>query len=479
MKHFAWSFINTLLTKGFSFIFSIVLGNLLLPGDLGIFVTVVLILAYVVSIFSINLGSGIVQKLNDSNEKSYRNHYFSAGFITMLLLAIIASIVFLSSRPFLISIFDIAGAGKVLTMIALLVPVNMLREFSNRVLQADMKFRKLTVLNTLSVIVQLVVTIILVSNGEGLKGVIYGLYSGGLVGLLLVLPGLFRKYKLVLDKETISASVRLIKFSSLIHLGSIAILLDQRIDVLFVSHYLDSESVAVYNYALKFTLIFLLFGNSISRVTFPKLTKAFSLNSSTDVNRIFGYSLDFSFIALSIAALLFLFNANFIIDALLPSYYIKSVPFLLILLIGIIPKAVVSSVGTMFTAKGIPSVSARVNWLMLGVNIVLNFLLIPRWGLYGAAIATSTSFFIRPFFVFYLLIKHLNLTYALQRIIVGFVLFWAVLILGSQIENIFIKELLIVGYILYCVFLFLRKEEKSYLLQGVSQLNLGFISLKK
>ena len=479
MKHFAWSFLNTFLSKGFSFVFSIILGNLLLPEELGVFLTFVLILSYFVTIFSFNLGGGIVHKLNNSRETEYRNHYFSAGLVLMAGFSLFACFLFLMAQDFILQAFNISNAANILVMIIGLIPLNMFREYLNRVLQADLKFKRLTVINLISVITQVIVTVFLIYQGKGIAGVIYGLYAGAIIGLFSLIPLFIPNYKLVFNRHTFYSSKNLVRFSGLIFVGSIAVLLDKRIDMLFVAHFLDTESLAVYNYALKFSLIFLLIGNSISRVTYPKLSKSFSNDAHQNTNKLFNFSLSFSFLLLSVLSMAVLFNADIIVDALLPSYYLKAVPFLLILFIGVIPKAVVSSVGTIFSAKGIPSVSAKLNWVMLGMNVVLNILLIPRLGLYGAAIATSVSFFIKPFFIFYLIKKNFTYIHKFDRIILNFFLFVAVLVSGSFIEHIVIKELLILVYGGYCIFLFLRKEEKLYLFKEIKKLNVSLLGKKQ
>lgn len=169
--------------------------------------------------------------------------------------------------------------------------------------------------------------------------------------------------------------------------------------------------------------------------------------------------------------MIFLFNAEYIIDWLLPSYYLEALPFLMILFIGIVPKAIVSSTGTVFTSKGIPSVSAKVNWGLLGLNMILNVLLIPRYGLYGAAIATSTTFMLKPALVFYLLSLKTEIRYGYPKLVFSFFIFIACLLLGEALTHFYMKEILIVLYSLYCVIYFLKKEEKIYLYQQLSQIN--------
>ncbi len=471
MKYYLWSFLNTILTRGFAFIFSIILGNLLLPDDLGLYVTVILVITYFANILSFNLGSGIIQKLNDKKEQEFRNHYFTAGLLYILMFSLVGALIFLLLKDFIAQIFDISDAGYILNLALLLIPLTMLRMFFQHILQSEMEFRKLTYINLIAVAIQIVVVVILVYLGYSLKGVFYGLYAAEMLGLTLAASIVFRRFSLLVSKETYQKASSLLKFSGIIFIGSLAVLLDKRVDMLFVAHYMDKSTVAVYHYALKFSLFFLLLGNSFSKVTYPRFTKAFTNHSTFTLSRLFRFSIDFSFLFITIASMIFLFNAEYIIDWLLPSDYLEVLPFLMILFIGIVPKAIVSSTGTVFTAKGIPSVSAKINWGLLALNVILNMLLIPRYGLYGAAIATSTTFILKPALVFYLLSVKTEIRYDYPKLIFGFFVFVAFLLLGEALTHLYMKEFLIILYSLYCVIYFLKKEEKVYLYQQLSQIN--------
>lgn len=441
-----------------------------MPHDLGLYVTIVLVIAYFANILSFNIGSGIIQKLNDKKEYKYRNNYFTAGLLYILFFSLAGVLIFLALRDFIVQIFNIHDTRDILNLVAVLLPLTMLRNFFLHILQSEMEFKKLTWINLSALAVQTVVAVMLVYSGFNLRGVFYGLYSGESLGLILVSAIVFKRFRIRANKKTYQKASALIRFSSFIFIGSLAVLLDKRVDMLFVAHYLDKSTVAVYNYALKFSLFFLLLGNSFSRVTYPRFTKAFTNNSTFALNRLFRFSIDFSFLFITIASMIFLFNAEYIIDQLLPSYYLETLPFLMILFIGIVPKAIVSSTGTVFTAKGIPSVSAKVNWGLLALNVILNVLLIPRYGLYGAAIATSTTFILKPALVFYLLSVKTEIRYGYPKLIFGFFIFLAFLLLGEALTHLYIKELLIVLYSLYCVICFLKKEEKIYLYLQFSQI---------
>jgi len=470
MKNIAWSLGNALLSKGFSFVFTIIIGNLLLPEQLGLFVTLLLVVTYAANIFSLNLGGGIVQKMNSLGMSEDTGRFFTAGLLAIAFLAMTALVVFYLLSDSLIRLFDIPRARNVIHMTYPLLVLTMFRSYFTHVYQAELRFKSLTLINMAAAGIQIAVTLLLLFLGMNLEGVFWGLYSSSLVALVPLAYQSFLRFGLVVDPQTWISLKKLIAFSSIIFMGSIAVLLDQRIDMIFVAHFLDNQDVAVYDYVLKFALLFVLFGASISKVTYPRFTQAFS-SQSNDINRIFNFSLNYTFFFLTIIGLVFYFHAELIIGLLLPDFYLQLVPYLLILLVGVIPKSVVTSVGTLFTAKGLPSVSVWVNWLLLAVNVVLNLLLIPVYGLYGAAIATTTSFLLKPLIMLSLIAGKLRVSYTYRKLAMNFLLFIGVLVGGHYVENYALREAILLFYLIYSYHFFLTKAEKQYLLSGWHRFN--------
>lgn len=470
MKHVAWSLGNALLSKGFSFVFTIIIGNLLLPEQLGLFVTLLLVVTYAANIFSLNLGGGIVQKMNSLGLSQDPGRFFTAGALAVAVLSATALLVFYLLSDSLIRLFDIPRARDVIYMTYPLLVLTMFRSYFTHVYQAELRFKPLALINMSAAGVQIMVTLILLFLGMDLKGVFWGLYSSSLVALVPLAYQSFRRFGMVINRETLYNLKKLTAFSSIIFIGSIAVLLDQRIDMIFVAHFLDNQDVAVYDYVLKFALLFVLFGASISKVTYPRFTRAFS-SQSNDISRILNFSLNYTFFFLTIIGLIFFLHAELIIGLILPDFYLQLIPYLLILLIGVIPKSVVTSVGTLFTAKGLPSVSLWVNWLLLAVNVTLNVLLIPRYGLYGAAIATTTSFLLKPLIMLFLIARKLRVTYTYRKLSANFFLFMVVLVGGHYVESYAIREIILVFYLLYSYHVFLNKTEKQYLLSGWHRFN--------
>ena len=64
-------------------------------------------------------------------------------------------------------------------------------------------------------------------------------------------------------------------------------------------------------------------------------------------------------------------------------------PLLIILMVGLLARASVGPVDVLMNMSGQQRICALVYGTTFSLNVMLNFLMIPVWGLYGAALATT------------------------------------------------------------------------------------------
>ncbi len=77
--------------------------------------------------------------------------------------------------------------------------------------------------------------------------------------------------------------------------------------------------------------------------------------------------------------------------SLLGPSFVEGYPLLFIFVIGLIIRASVGPAESLLTMAGEQRICTMVYVSVFALNLALNFLLIPRWGLHGAAIATSIA----------------------------------------------------------------------------------------
>lgn len=182
--------------------------------------------------------------------------------------------------------------------------------------------------------------------------------------------------------------IDILKRSYPMAVSSIAFLLMQSIDILLIGKFLSFKEVAYYAVTVKLTMVVSLVLSSVNAVNAPIISNLFSLENlkSLKINLrkvtrlIFGLTLPI------ILVLIFLSST---VLGLFGSEYILAKWALYILLIGQVVNAYCGSVGVYMNMTGKQGVLQFFLLIALVINIILNWILIPTYGIIGAAVATS------------------------------------------------------------------------------------------
>jgi len=155
--------------------------------------------------------------------------------------------------------------------------------------------------------------------------------------------------------------------------------------------------------------------------------------------------------------ILLLFKTSFI-SAVLP---------LQILLIGAVVRGIWMSIGSIFSAIGRVDLGYKIPPLTAIPNILLNYTLIPRYGIVGAAIATTLSFLINFTVSVYLAKRIVHVPYDVIWFGKAITLLFATIVLFYLFTN-FINYYLL-GIVLFISYtsltytILLKKEDREYI----------------
>ena len=108
------------------------------------------------------------------------------------------------------------------------------------------------------------------------------------------------------------------------------------------------------------------------------------------------------------------FFAEGIITTIYKEDFKYSVLPLLILIVGTVIFGIIKSIGGSVTGAGRPDLGMKVVGISAIINIVLNALLIPSYGIVGAAIATMVSLLVNALAGLFLTIKILNFKFDIK-----------------------------------------------------------------
>lgn len=207
---------------------------------------------------------------------------------------------------------------------------------------------------------------------------------------LLITSSIYRSISFVRLRFNRRIILSLMRESAPVAIGGIAVVFYLRLDSLIVGFFLNEESVGVYSAGYRFTEPFMLVFSSLSLSIYASLSKY----KKGDVSQKAGQAM-FRLIATVVglssgAAFLLSFFAVRLLALISPQYN-DAVTVLRILSLSIVFKAVNAQLTAMINSRGRFSLITVIAIINLTINIVLNLLMIPKYGIIGAAIAVTAT----------------------------------------------------------------------------------------
>jgi O-antigen/teichoic acid export membrane protein len=237
--------------------------------------------------------------------------------------------------------------------------------------------------------------------------VLLGLYAVGwrLVGALVANVVSFGlalllaiRYVKNLYPETISSAVRqkhpgfeLLSFSLPASFSGIFGLLLVWIDRLFVAHFRPIAEVGIYQAASQLSIGFAVILAGFGSIVTPMATDLFHLKEMRRLEELFRISTKWSLYASLPPFLVMCLVPRDVMGVLYGAAYKAGWKALIILGIGQLVNAGTGPVTNILTMTGQQNQLLGISGAMLLLSISLNFILIPRWGMVGASVATATA----------------------------------------------------------------------------------------
>ena len=179
---------------------------------------------------------------------------------------------------------------------------------------------------------------------------------------------------------------RMIGYGIKFHVAILAGAIMLRVDLLVVNHFRGPEETGVYSVASQFALLLMLLPGVIATLLFPRVTAEQDARGETTclVTR---YTTFIMFLC-CLAAVPF----SLLLPVLYGAAFSDATKLLLILLPGVYLMGLESVLVQHFNAFGLPRAIPLYWVITLVLNLVLVFVLVPRFGAQGAAIASTISY---------------------------------------------------------------------------------------
>jgi O-antigen/teichoic acid export membrane protein len=178
------------------------------------------------------------------------------------------------------------------------------------------------------------------------------------------------------------------KYGFKAYFGNLAQFLNYRLDFLLISAFLAPNAVGFYAIAVGMAETIWILPGAIATVLFPRVS---SLND-TDANSLTPRIARHTYFIIFVFVLLLFFLAKPLINIFFGTAFLPSVRPLLLLLPGIIALAGSKTLTADLAGRGKPQIGAFAAFTSLAINVPLNLYLIPKWGISGAAFASSVAY---------------------------------------------------------------------------------------
>ena len=279
---------------------------------------------------------------------------------------------------------------ELIRIAAVSIPFQLLTLIGLNILLAVGKIREFNVLDLVAqsfVLVNAVVVLIFLHAGLGelvKLNVVTSILVSVVIGALLITTG-----KKLLDahwRADVALLRRMIAYGLKFHISVLAGAIIFRADLLVVNHFRGSAEAGVYSVATQFSLLLMLLPGVIATLLFPRVTAEQDARGET--TWLITRQTAIIMLACCLASVPFSFLLPFIYGAA----FSDATVLLLILLPGVYLIGLESVLVQHFNALGLPR-AIPLYWLItLALNLVLVFGFVPRFGAYGAAIASTLSY---------------------------------------------------------------------------------------
>jgi O-antigen/teichoic acid export membrane protein len=409
MRDVQWSFISLATASLSHLLLRIVLGRELGPSGLGVYTLVFTIYMLGMQFACFGVSAALTKYVAEfSDDLAKTKEYISSGMIGSIATGSLMGVaLFLLSSIISTNVFNIPEMTDLLKITAICFPFIAMHKAVIGALNGFRSMKTYAFLNiALNASILLISGFMVLYLNMGVFGAVSGFVLPtiilGLISVLFVRSYLMLPQISLLQNEILRD---VLHFGFYVVLGNSIGFIYTHIDSLMIGYYLDEVEVGFYAVSAIFVQAITLIPSAIQRVTSPMIARSYAKKEYESILKLLkSVALKVFLISLLLSLFLVIFGRTLIIsifeDVFLPAY----VP-LIILLIGYTVYSMFMSIGTFYASIGKVQLSYKIALFSAVLSIVMNILFIPKYGIIGAAMATSVSLIVLTL-VHFAIIRH-------------------------------------------------------------------------
>lgn len=394
------SFSTQIVIFGLAFISSILISRLLGPEGKGIYSFVFLVPIMTKTIITMGINSSNVYFIG--GEKFPENRIIGNAFFYSICIGGGVAIILIILVPFINKYFlhNISNVYFYLTIST--IPILLLIENIYYVLLAKRKMIELSWFRLVQPVIYIIALLFFINRAS--LSIIDAIIANilGILSTIFLGSYFFLKNKYLTGLITdINIFKEMINFGVKQHLGTVSQLLNYRIDMFIIAAMLTPADLGLYSISVLIAETIWYLPNSIGQVLFAK-TASEKIEDADYFTPLVCRSVIFvSFFACTVLFLI----SDFIIPLLFTSMFLSSVMALKLLLPGIFFFSISKILAQDLVGRGFPQYASVAATISLVAIIMFDLSLIPRFGINGASVASTISYFLSAIIILYMFKK--------------------------------------------------------------------------
>lgn len=486
-------FIGSILGAGLDFLIKIVIARFWGPTGYGLINLglSILMLAAVFSLFGLETGIARFVSFYAGNKEfeKVKGTIFAGTKIALFFSIILGCLIFLFSRQLSISCFHESDLIPIIKIFAFALPFVALSKVLLSALRGFKCMKYLVYCRNLFG-KGVILFVLIFFHGCGIINVAFAYFLGfifmctlGFYYLKLSFPGLIDKRlkKISTKKELLSFSWPVIAASSIAEIR-------RKTDIFLLAYFLSTSQVGLYSAAFPIATLLAIPICSFDTILLPVASDLYSQGKINEIRHLYTVTAKWLFYFAFPLFLVFFFLPENILLFLFGVQYINASTSLKILSIGYIGVILIAPRNQIILAMGRSKIIFLLAGIGAGSNVILNLILIPYFGINGAALATSISLILMALvglgFLYYYLRVHPfgidHLKCSISSATVFGIFFILHKIMFSQINWAFPVLWLsywLVNALVLLIIIGLNSEDEMIIsaIENKTRLNLGFI----
>jgi O-antigen/teichoic acid export membrane protein len=345
-------------------------------------------------VFSLGLPNALISYLGlHKIEDHFAQFILKKGFKIIIITVILPCMIyFFLNEIIALHIFRNKNLIPYLKIVAFTLPFTILHELILNFFIATKNFLKFNIFMFLMPNIIFLFLLLLFSISRQTEALTLFFYSISItITLLVECFFAFKKHEIKIFKKL--SSKKIILFSSPMMLSSLMLFLLNWTDVFMLGFMRTSSEVGIYNLAYKLASLGMLIIISMNIVLAPKISELYKLNKMEELHSTIKKATRTVILLTMPIVLLLIIFSEFILR-IFGNSFIEGNTALLIISVGVLLNVLTGNVDQILNMTNNQKILRNITVFGFGLNLALNFFLIPKYGINGAASASLiTNFF--------------------------------------------------------------------------------------